>query len=328
MSLFSAPNPPQYNPRTNSGRTVPLQTAATAPFNAGGAAQVTLGPSRAGQSWHVTRMSSLINPGILPNVVPQLWVYRNSAVPSSLIDSTTSADQATSETDFLLLEGERLLCNWQLGGVTQEQIISTNYFEDPFFHNATVFGGNAQGTVAVDNTFVHQGNSILLTNTAGTQQAQSVSTATASGSAFPALKVGDVITWSGWVYVPGSVTSTQAGALRMQGTAIATIQGAAATKGSFVRQTISATVTTAGGTVQIYVYGGLATGEQVWWSTVSLKLNDTNIDDFSGDTTPGTYSYRWLGTPYGSPSQEYIPGQGGVATGQQATVILTGEVVY
>lgn len=125
MSLFSSPNPPQYNLYSGSGRTAALQQAATGTFNpATGLASVMIGPTRARQSWTVTRLSSLISPAILVNAVPQLWVYRNMITPSSLIDSTTSADQATSETNFTLYEGEQLICNWELQDANGNPIVA------------------------------------------------------------------------------------------------------------------------------------------------------------------------------------------------------------
>jgi len=111
--MFGSANPPQYTPRAAAGKTVPLQTAQSVQFVSGYASLI-IGPSRAGQSWHVTRLVTSISPGVPLNAIPELLVYRNSALPSNLIDSTYDAGQATSETDFTLLEGETLVCQWSL----------------------------------------------------------------------------------------------------------------------------------------------------------------------------------------------------------------------
>lgn len=100
------------SPRTSHDNTVPLQTSQTVAFDVNRQAVTALGPRRAGQQWHVTRL--VTTAGQIGDFV-RLAVYRNFASDSSIIDSTYQGAEATSETDFLLLEGEQLVCVWTNG---------------------------------------------------------------------------------------------------------------------------------------------------------------------------------------------------------------------
>jgi len=109
-------SPPQYHPSQQQGRTTPLIISASAPF-VDGRAELYMGPERAGQSWHVTR---LVTAGGRSDENILLYVYRNSESPANLLDSSTEGGQSTSETDISLLEGERLMFVWTggTGGAT------------------------------------------------------------------------------------------------------------------------------------------------------------------------------------------------------------------
>jgi len=50
-----------------------------------------------------------------PDETILLYVYRSAENPSNMIDSSADGSQSTSETDYTLLEGERVLFVWTGG---------------------------------------------------------------------------------------------------------------------------------------------------------------------------------------------------------------------
>lgn len=109
--MFIAPGVPS-RPRDDGRQTIPLQEAAQTVFGVDGTAQLVTGPSRARQRWHVTGMVTTAGQ---PGDFVRLTLYRNFVAATSIIDSTFQGAQATSETDFSLLEGERLVAVWSGG---------------------------------------------------------------------------------------------------------------------------------------------------------------------------------------------------------------------
>lgn len=108
-------------PATSILSSLPLTTSATGYFDANGNASAVIGPDRAGQHWHITR---LVTTAGAPGDFVRLMVYRNFEAASSALDSTYQGAQATSETDITLLEGERLLFKWTNGTPGQPATIA------------------------------------------------------------------------------------------------------------------------------------------------------------------------------------------------------------
>lgn len=102
---------------------VPLITSRTVSFDTGRNAIAIMGPERAAQKWHVTRM--VTNAG-LSNDFITLIVYRNFATPTNILDSTKAGVQATSETDLNLLEGEKMIFAWAGGTPNTPAIMIVN----------------------------------------------------------------------------------------------------------------------------------------------------------------------------------------------------------
>jgi hypothetical protein len=99
--------------------TAPLITSATTTFDTDNSASAVLGPERAGHKWHITRM--VTTSGASGDFV-QTTVYRNFESPTNTLDFTFQGAQATSETDLLLYEGEKLIFEWT-GGTPGSQAI-------------------------------------------------------------------------------------------------------------------------------------------------------------------------------------------------------------
>lgn len=92
---------------------VPLWESAEAVFDDDGNASVFMGPSRAGQSWHVTRyVSSCTDTG---NLGITFALYRNGSTPANQIDNTYTGVNATADTVLDVPEGGRLLGVWTGG---------------------------------------------------------------------------------------------------------------------------------------------------------------------------------------------------------------------
>lgn len=93
--------------------TVPLLESATTVFDDGGHASVFVGPSRAGQSWHVTRYVSACTD--TSNLGITFALYRDGATPANQIDQTYMGVSATAETSLDVPEGGRLIGVWEGG---------------------------------------------------------------------------------------------------------------------------------------------------------------------------------------------------------------------
>lgn len=106
----------QYKPAAQLGLSVPLQTSVSVQFDTANIAEAYTGPTRARHSWHITRFVTTAG---APGDKIMLTIYRNAILPGNIIDSTYQGAQATSETDILLLEGERLIAEWTGGTAGQ-----------------------------------------------------------------------------------------------------------------------------------------------------------------------------------------------------------------
>lgn len=103
--------------------TAALITSASMIFDVDGNASAILGPERAGQQWHVTRMVTTAG---APGDFVQTTVYRNFESPTNTLDFTFQGAQATSETDLILYEGEKLIFKWSGGTPGSQAIMIVN----------------------------------------------------------------------------------------------------------------------------------------------------------------------------------------------------------
>jgi hypothetical protein len=85
-------------------RTLSLSASVTAKLTAGGAGQVQLGPSHAGEVWYPTAVSATMT-GSTPTGIATLQVFAGPApTPPNFVDGTYSVLQAASS----LIEGQVL----------------------------------------------------------------------------------------------------------------------------------------------------------------------------------------------------------------------------
>lgn len=91
------------------------QVQVTSVNNGSGVATATgrIGPSRYGETWHITLMTTQSN----STTDVELRVYRNVESPGSMVDSTYSGRSATSPCDLKLRVGESLVAVWSKGDI-------------------------------------------------------------------------------------------------------------------------------------------------------------------------------------------------------------------
>ncbi len=91
-----------------------LNTSAQVVLDASGNGQVTVGPNRATEYWHVTKMAVLTSTAVK---VPSAYVYTDSVSPSNLLDATYTGSQDSTDLDVPLAPGRRLVIRWTGGDV-------------------------------------------------------------------------------------------------------------------------------------------------------------------------------------------------------------------
>lgn len=98
----------------------PLNVTASADFDAGGAAQVELGPVPPGQVWLITRMT--VSTSGPTNPMPSCNVYDGSVAAANLIDATWTGAQDVSDfgQPYILQTAESLIFRWT-GGTPGER---------------------------------------------------------------------------------------------------------------------------------------------------------------------------------------------------------------
>lgn len=89
----------------------PVSVSASATFDVNGRAIASLGPSVFGVRWKLSRMVT----STTSTAETQLRVYRNTEQPSTLVDSTYTANQNTSETTLTLMTLEKVVFVWSGG---------------------------------------------------------------------------------------------------------------------------------------------------------------------------------------------------------------------
>jgi hypothetical protein len=76
-------------------------------------ASAMLGPEKYGDIWHVILMTTTSN----SSTDCQLRVYRNLESNGAMIDSTYAGRQATSQCDYILRGGEKIVAVWTKGDI-------------------------------------------------------------------------------------------------------------------------------------------------------------------------------------------------------------------
>jgi hypothetical protein len=82
-------------------------------FDANGRGSIALGPEKARENWHVTRITVQATGA----AVPQARVYRGAESPSSFIDGTETGNLDVSETDLRLYPSDYVTTVWTGGSV-------------------------------------------------------------------------------------------------------------------------------------------------------------------------------------------------------------------
>lgn len=92
---------------------IQLANSVTATFNTSGIAIARIGPTRPNQTWHVTRVSTMI--GLGANKLEELRLYLNFESPTCYLDGTKRAYQDTSETNITIAPQETMVMVWSKG---------------------------------------------------------------------------------------------------------------------------------------------------------------------------------------------------------------------
>jgi hypothetical protein len=80
-------------------------------FDANGRGAITLGPERARERWHITRIAVQAT----GDLVPECRIYRGAESPSALIDGTATGNFDISETNLQLQSSEHITAIWSDG---------------------------------------------------------------------------------------------------------------------------------------------------------------------------------------------------------------------
>lgn len=86
-----------------------IDQSVTARFDAAGRAVAAIGPTKPGQTWHVTRLVTSATAAC------KLYVYQGSETVSNIVDTTRTGESDVSETSLKLSTLETLTFVWSNG---------------------------------------------------------------------------------------------------------------------------------------------------------------------------------------------------------------------